>query len=93
MYCAARSPSVIGVSGNRFWGGFDMAFRHFVAAGVIGIAASTAARADSITYANFLSTAGLTLVGTTGQIFSVQSVAVPKSKDEPTHEQLRSRVY
>ena len=32
-------------------------------------------------------------VGTTGQIFSVQSVAVPKSKDEPTHEQLRSRVY
>jgi hypothetical protein len=49
-----------------------MAFRHFVAAGVIGIAASTAARADSITYANFLSTAGLTFIGSSQQVNSNQ---------------------
>jgi hypothetical protein len=49
-----------------------MAFRHFVAAGVIGMAASSAARADSINYANFLSTTGLSLVGSSGQVNSNQ---------------------
>ena len=50
-----------------------MAFRHIVAAGVLGIVASTAANADSITYANFLSTAGLTLQGSGSYDDSSQS--------------------
>src|SRR5271154_625900 len=56
-----------------------MAFRQFIAAGVIGIAASTAANADSITYANFLSTAGLTFGGSAAVVNTNQLALTPLS--------------
>jgi hypothetical protein len=44
-----------------------MALRQFILAGVAAFAASTAARADSITYNDFSSVAGLTTAGTAAQ--------------------------
>jgi hypothetical protein len=56
-----------------------MIFRQLIAAGVIAIAASTAANADSITYANFASTAGLTLAGSAAQVNTNQLALTPLS--------------
>jgi hypothetical protein len=44
-----------------------MIFRHLFAAGLLSIAAGTAARADSIDYSDFSSTAGLTTAGSAAQ--------------------------
>ncbi len=56
-----------------------MAFRHIFAAGLLGIVANSAAHADSITYADFLSTAGLTFQGSAAQVNSNQVALTPSA--------------